>query len=401
MYSYEEVVDKINNARRFGKLTGVEVTKHILDKLEHPEQKLPYIHVAGTNGKGSTCAFLTSMYMAGNRKVGTFISPHLIDFEERIMINNVYIPKEKVKEYGNYLFGIDFGVELTMFDYCLAMAVLYFVEEGCDIAIMETGLGGTYDSTNALGTPIATVIAKIGFDHTAILGDTLERIAKEKAGILRAGVPFIMESQEAEARDALLECGQRIGSTPIIEVTSSAIDEVKQIGPGLVGEYQYENGALAMLTARCLGLEEAAIEEGIKKVSWMGRMEILSKKPFVMVDGAHNGNGVLALQRSLVALYPNEKFHFIMGVMADKDYETMIEEILPYAMDFVTVTPESERALQAKELALCIEKRNIPVQSVTTVEEALMTITNDYKTIIFGSLYFIGEVEEYWKNYKL
>ena len=401
MYTYEEVVEKINQARRFGKEKGVDVTAKVLEKLNHPQKKIPYIHVAGTNGKGSTCAFLTAMLRQAGYKVGTFISPHLIEFEERIRMNDAYIPKEKVREYGNFLFSTDFGVELTMFDYCLVMAVLFFSDEACDVAVIETGLGGTFDSTNALGTPVATVITRIGFYHMSILGNTLGEIAGQKAGILRKDVPLVLGLQEKEARESILSCADKVGSTPVVEVTAEDLEEVKKIGPGLLGEYQYENGALAMLTARCLKLDEEAVRTGIRQANWMGRMEILSRKPFLLVDGAHNSNGVAALISSLEGLYPGEKFHFIMGVMADKDYPEMIEKILPFASDFVTVTPESSRALQARELAECIAQKGIDVKSVSSVEEALDTMEESYKTVVFGSLYFIGEVEEYWKNRKL
>lgn len=398
MYSYDEVIDIINNARRFGKLTGLEVTKEILKVLDYPMKNIPYIHVAGTNGKGSTCAYLTSILMEEGKRVGTFISPHLIDFEERIMVNNEYIPKDKVTEYGNLLLTTRFPVELTMFDYCLAMAMLYFKEMECDIAVIETGLGGTYDSTNALGNPIATVITKIGFDHVAILGDSLGQIAREKAGILREGVPFITQSQDEEAMAALMAKAEAVKVSKTLVVTEEHLREVESMKPGLVGAFQCENGAGAMLTARSLGISETAIQKGIHGAKWMGRMEILSEKPYVMVDGAHNGNGVSALAESLRKLYPKEKFHFIMGVMADKDYENMIEELLPLARDFITVTPESNRALQAKDLATCIAGKGIEARSAQTIEEAMDTLSMDYKTIVFGSLYFVGEIENYWNN---
>lgn len=392
MYSYDEVIHIIYQAKRFGKLTGIEVTGRILEQLGHPEKKLPYIHVAGTNGKGSTCAFLTQILMEEGKKVGTFVSPHLVDFEERIRINNEYIPKEKVTELANFLLEQDFGIELTMFDYCLVMAILYFVQEECDIAVIETGLGGRYDSTNALGTPLLTAITKIGYDHVAILGDTLTQIAKEKAGICKKGVPLVLEIQEQEAKQALLEEASHIGAEPILEVTTESMQQIRTFSIGLPGEYQLENAALAVLCARQLKISEASIKKGLSNVSWTGRMQILQKQPFLMVDGAHNGNGVEALYKSLTTLYPQDKFHFIMGVMADKDYEQMIEIIYPIARDFVTVTVESERSLQSQQLAACIEKRGIPAGAADTLEEALATVSGEYKTVVFGSLYFIGEV---------
>ena len=202
-YSYEEVIDIIQNTRRFGNLTGLEVSKRMLEQLGNPQSGIPFVHVAGTNGKGSTTAFLCKILEQTGKKVGMFTSPHLITFEERIRINGVYISKEDVTRLGNQLLEMEFDVSPTMFDYCLAMAVLYFKEQNCDIMVMETGIGGRYDSTNALGVPEIAVITKIGFDHTAILGDTLEEIAGEKAGIIKPGCPVVISEQQSPATDVL------------------------------------------------------------------------------------------------------------------------------------------------------------------------------------------------------
>ena len=190
-YSYEEVIDIIQNSRRFGNLTGSEITKIMLETLEHPEEGMPYIHVAGTNGKGSVSAFLCAILKEAGLKTGMFTSPHLVDFRERIQINDEMISKEDVHRLGNLLLAQNFGVQPTMFDYCLAMALLYFKEQQCDVIVLETGLGGKYDSTNAVGTPAVSVITKIGMDHMAILGNTLVEIAGEKAGIIKAGTKLV------------------------------------------------------------------------------------------------------------------------------------------------------------------------------------------------------------------
>lgn len=409
-YTYEQVLDKIDHARRFGNLPGVEVTKRMLDVLGHPEKGLPFVHVAGTNGKGSVCAFLSSILEAAGKRVGTFTSPHLVTFEERITINGVQISKEEVEKYGNLLLHTDFGVSPTMFDYCLLMAVLYFQERKCDILVMETGLGGRLDSTNALGTPEAAVITKIGFDHTAILGDTLPEIASEKAGILKPGCAVILEQQEPEVYAVLKKQFETVNSgypasheVLFSVVSRKDIETVKRMKLRIPGIHQIENAAAAMLAARNV-LEplpdreekEQFIRSGIENATWKGRMEILSGEPFLMVDGAHNGHGVHALAASLEAMYPNEKFHFIMGVMADKDYEHMIAELLPLALDFSAVTMESERALQGEQLAECIRRKDIPARVIHDLEACLHSLPADAKNIAFGSLYFIGGIEELW-----
>ena len=394
MYNYQEVIDKIENSRRFGNLPGVEVTKRMLATLGNPQDGLAFIHVAGTNGKGSTCAFLTNILAKAGLKCGCFTSPHLIHFEERITVDQLMIPKEVVTRLGNELLSIDFGVTPTMFDYCLVMAVLYFKECGCDVAVMETGLGGRLDSTNALGNPMVAVITRIGYDHMAILGNTLTKIASEKAGILKENVPAIFAPQDEEALAVLRK-------HPGTLVSSEDMEKVAFMKPGLMGEYQLENGAAAMLAAQKflsqIGFDEeradAAIEAGIHTAIWKGRMEILSREPYLMVDGAHNSNGIHALKTSLMKLYPDEKFHFVMGVMADKDYEKMIEEILPLAIDFVTVTPELSSALQAESLAEKIRSQGIPARSIASVADVLTLPRVGEKTIALGSLYFIGELE--------
>ena len=388
------MIDKIENSRRFGNLPGVEVTKRMLATLGNPQEGLAFIHVAGTNGKGSTCAFLTNILTKAGLKCGCFTSPHLIHFEERITVDQKMIPKDAVTCLGNELLSIDFGVTPTMFDYCLVMAVLYFKECGCDVAVMETGLGGRLDSTNALGNPMVAVITRIGYDHMAILGNTLTKIASEKAGILKENVPAIFAPQEEEALAVLRK-------HPGTLVSSEDMEKVAFMKPGLMGAYQLENGAAAMLAAQKflsqIGFDEeradAAIEAGIHTAIWKGRMEVLSEEPYLMVDGAHNSNGIHALKTSLMKLYPDEKFHFVMGVMADKDYEKMIEELLPLAIDFVTVTPESSRALQAESLAEKIRSQEIPARSIASVADVLTLPRVGEKTIALGSLYFIGELE--------
>lgn len=388
------MIDKIENSRRFGNLPGVEVTKRMLATLGNPQDGLAFIHVAGTNGKGSTCAFLTNILAKAGLKCGCFTSPHLIHFEERITVDQQMIPKEVVTRLGNELLSIDFGVTPTMFDYCLVMAVLYFKECGCNVAVMETGLGGRLDSTNALGNPMVAVITRIGYDHMAILGNTLTEIASEKAGILKENVPAIFAPQDDEALAVLQK-------HPGTLVSSEDMEKVAFMKPGLMGEYQLENGAAAMLAAQKflsrIGFDEeradAAIEAGIHTAIWKGRMEILSREPYLMVDGAHNSNGIHALKTSLMKLYPDEKFHFVMGVMADKDYEKMIEELLSLAIDFVTVTPESSRALQAESLAEKIRSQGIPARSMASVADVLTLPRVGEKTIALGSLYFIGELE--------
>lgn len=434
-YSYNEVRDIIENTRRFARLTGYEVSKRMLEQLGNPHCGIPFVHVAGTNGKGSTTAFLCKILEQTGKKIGMFTSPHLITFEERIRINGQYISKDDVTRLGNMLLEMDFDVQPTMFDYCLAMAVLYFKEQQCDIMVMETGIGGRYDSTNALGTPEVAVITKIGLDHTGILGDTIEQIAWEKAGIIKTGCPVVTTMQQESVRKVLLEEYEKVQGIGFYEVSEADLRDAGSIPMKMQGRFQIENAATASLAARCVlkkciknkernWFEEITEEEaedyikrGISQTFWKGRMELINENPFFMIDGAHNSHGVHALAESLKELYPGEKFHFIMGVMADKDYEEMIEELLPLALDFITVTPESSRALQSKELAECIMKKGIKARYADSMEAVIRPFlprkqingrtyisqnageTHIYlqasqdKIIAFGSLYFIGAIE--------
>ena len=399
MMTYEEVIYQIENAHRFGNLPGVEVTEHVLKQLNQINGKLPFVHVAGTNGKGSVCAFITQALKDNGLKVGTFISPHVVVFEERIEINGQMISREDVTRIGSILLDTDFGVTLTMFDYCLAMALIYFAEQNCDIAVIETGLGGKLDSTNAIGVPIATVITKIGYDHVAILGDNLEDIAREKAGIIKNGSRLFVETQETEAEKIIKETAGECGVEAVF-VTKQQIEEMSKLQLKLLGVHQWENAAVAKLASEHvlakLGVNyhEEKIKKSLQDTLWPGRMEVLSEEPFFMVDGAHNGHGVSALRKSLETLYPSEKFHMIMAVMADKDYKEMVRELLPLAKDFVTVTADSKRALQAKDLAEFINENGVVANCVESVNEALETLSTDIKNLAFGSLYFIGEIKE-------
>ncbi len=407
MRTYEEVIRQIENTHRFGNLPGVEVMEHVLKQLAGINGKLPFVHIAGTNGKGSVCAFMTEIFRKSGLKAGAFISPHVVVFEERISVNGQMISREDVARLGNKLLDTDFGVNLTMFDYCLAMALMYFTEQDCDIMVIETGLGGRLDSTNAIGLPLATVITKIGYDHVAILGDKLGDIAREKAGIIKTGSRVFSEQQEEEAEAVIRDAADKC-QVQLTFVTKEEIEAASKYNLRLLGVHQWENAAVAKLAAEYV-LEKfinAAVTDGnklkknepeiisaLRETVWQGRMEILSQKPFFMVDGAHNGHGVLALRDSLKTLYPCEKFHMIMAVMADKDYKAMVEELLPYAEDFVAVNMDNSRALQAKDLAEFINSRGVKADCVDSVEEALKTLRADTKNLAFGSLYFIGEIK--------
>ena len=251
-YNYNEVIEIIQNTRRFGSLTGYEVSKQMLEQLGNPQCGIPFVHVAGTNGKGSTTAFLCKILEQTGKKVGMFTSPHLITFEERIRINGEYISKEDVTRLGNLLLATEFQVNPTMFDYCLAMAMLYFKEKQIDIMVIETGIGGRYDSSNALGKPEVAVITKIGFDHMAVLGNTLEEIAGEKAGIIKSGGMVVTSPQEEVVKQVLYNYFTDVNGVQYYEISQNDIDVVKTIPMKMTGSYQLENASTAMAAAQML-----------------------------------------------------------------------------------------------------------------------------------------------------
>ena len=395
--TYLEVVDKINNSHRFGKACGRDVTVELLEALGHPEMDMHIIHIAGTNGKGSVAAFVSSILRAASFlsedrfKVGLFTSPHLIEYTERIQIDGKQIPKEDVARLGSQLLDMKLDLEPTMFDYCLSMALLYFKEQGVKYVVLETGLGGAKDSTNGLKMPPEVcAITSIGLEHTQYLGDTLAAIAGEKAGIIKEKVPVVIGQMPEEAKTVIVEKCREMDCEYIL---SKEVD--KSVELGLFGRYQRKNAAVAVdiINSLKINIDEATILKGLAEAVWPGRMQVISKEPFVMVDGAHNPSGVRALYDSITADFPNQKFSFIMAVMADKDYVEMAKIIAPVAHHVYTVTVESERALQASALADSLREQGIEALACKTYEEALDAAVKTGKpVIVMGSLYFIGEI---------
>lgn len=431
--TYEQVVETIENIRRFGRYSGVEVMTEMLKSLGDPQKGMRLIHIAGTNGKGSVSAFLCEILREAGLCVGVFTSPHLIDFRERICVNGRMIAREAVERLGKELLAQQFLKEPSMFDVCLAMALLYFKEQQCDVVILETGLGGSLDATNAVGVPEVSVITKIGYDHMEILGNTLEEIAAQKAGIIKKGTDVVLESQTPGVLAVLLAWVERAGARACHVIAPEEFlqqcyqDGVQSFVYGdhgklqmrMLGLHQYENAAAAAVAAEQFlkngkfserietqrtgedknSRIKAFIRNGIFKTRWQGRMELLRSEPFFMVDGAHNSSGVQALSESLAYLFPGERFHFMMGVMADKDYESMVELLLPLAAEFTTMRVQTARSLDAESLAAFIRTRGIPAVSAANLAEGMeRAACAAHKTVAVGSLYFIGEIEAIFKK---
>lgn len=407
MMVYEEVIRRVMSRRRFGKASGAEVTREMMRYLGYPEMGMRLIHIAGTNGKGSTAAFVSSILQAAGFCVGQFTSPHLVEFTERIQVNGCQISREDAARLGEFVLNAPLFLESTMFDLALAMAVLYFRERQCDFVVLETGLGGRLDSTNGLSqVPLVSVITNIGLEHTLILGDTIEKIAGEKGGILKQGCSAVFGEMDPAAHKVLTDiCEQK--KIPWKDA------EKEQFGRlGLFGSYQKQNAATAaaayeVIVEKCPEFFErkdadAILQKGLAQAEWPGRMEILSQTPFLMVDGAHNPQGVHALAESLKEAYPGEKFIFAVGILADKDYGKMLEEMCPLAEKFYTVTVESSRSLQGEAVAEYLQSRGQTAVFVSGLEECLRQVRRDCasgkKAVLFGSLYFVGSVEDLWRR---
>lgn len=413
---YQEIIQTIEEKKRFGSLPGVTVSKKLLAAVGNPQKTLAFVHIAGTNGKGSTAAFLHAILTKAGIKTGLFTSPHLTDFRERIQVGANWIPRQTAARLGQMLLETDAGVSPTMFDYCFVMALLHFKEQSCPLAILETGLGGRFDATNAVDAPLVSVITKIGYDHMEVLGHTLPKIAAEKAGILKPGTRAVFGCQKEEALAVLRQTCKDL-QIPFREVRAEQIITTAN-GFSYPGEpeyrmrmplgYQCENAMTAVFAAKELKrlgypVTKEAIASGILEAVWAGRMEVVCESPFLMLDGAHNTDGVAALMNSLKELYPGETFHFIIGVLADKDYRAMIKPALLLAAHVTAVTPKSKRALSGEALAEYIRGCGVSAESCGDIKEAFLPFLKREKQaakkcVAFGSLYFIGEAREIVKN---
>ena len=384
MKTYSDALKYLDWLCTFGIKEGLERIRALTAKLGEPQNFYRTIHVAGTNGKGSVCALLAEMLRASGLKVGLFTSPHLESYCERIRINGTNIPEA---DFAELIFRVKAcGVECTHFEALTAAAFLYFKEHAVDVAVIEVGLGGLYDSTNVI-TPELSVITNVALDHTNILGD-LDGIARNKAGIIKPNVPCVTGATGRPLE--IIRAVAAANNAPLYEVTEPADVEVN-----LRGEYQRMNAAIAIRAARVLKLSAAAITTGLACVQWAGRFEVVQTAAgVVVIDGAHNPDGALALRTSLDASFPDGRRAWLFGVLGDKDFATMIK-LLFRADDLVIVTePQSERAASTATICAALNERGIECLAIKDNAEAvkrLMSSGGDVK-IIAGSLYLIGAV---------
>lgn len=423
--NYQDAMEWIHNRHKFGIKPGLQRMEWLMSRLGNPEQHLQAIHVAGTNGKGSTISFIRNMLQAHGYTVGTFTSPYVVTFNERISINGKPLADEewaelvdKIKPLAEELETLPLGGP-TEFEVITALAILYFSEHPQDIVLMETGLGGRLDSTNVI-SPILSVITSIGKDHTAILGETMEEIASEKAGIIKPGVPVItgvenpnalnVIKQKAIIEDAKLDTlGDQfqiidVSTTPIGEQFNFTNEMINwdELVIHMKGKHQMKNAALAIqAVTQCLThVSEEKVREGLLTTSWVGRFEQVFDHPPIILDGAHNEEGIQAMTQTVRDHYHDKKKHLLFAALHDKPLDKMVP-LFTNTFDTVTFTSFSfPRATNPEELySLSSHPRKDKTYDWKEfVMESMKTLSKEEVLIISGSLYFISEVRKFFEN---
>lgn len=431
---YKEAMKYIYEVGNFGSSYGLSRTFRILEFLDNPQKNLKLIHVAGTNGKGSVTSMVTSLLMEYGFKVGMYTSPFLESFEERIQINRKNIPKEKLAELVSRVkVSVDKVIlegynHPTEFEIITCLMLLYFKEEEIDYAVIEVGLGGRLDSTNVI-TPILSIITSISYDHTNLLGNSLEDIAFEKAGIIKKKIPVILYPQRKEVLKVIQKVTKEKESKIIYinEEDAEFIDIISKekiyqrvkvnllereiyINLPLLGEHQITNLLVAIrafievINIEKLKVSDEVIKKGIENVTWIGRLEVMSKNPLVVIDGAHNIQGIKTLKKNINKYFKYKDIYLLLGILADKEVDKMIEEIAPIATKIYALTPQSDRAKLSEDLKNEVIKVNKNCIALNSYKEAyalaLSEANNEDLIIISGSLYMIGDMRKIIKKWK-
>lgn len=417
--NYNEIVDYIEEIPKFTVKNPPEHTKELLRRLGNPQDSIKVIHVAGTNGKGSTCAYLASMLAEGGYRAGLFTSPHLVKINDRFRINGEVMADEDftdsflaVKKVIDEA-GADGYAHPSYFETLFLMGVDYFSKKEVDYLVLETGLGGEKDPTNCVEKPLASIITSISIDHVQYLGETISEIASAKAGIIKPGVPIIYDGHAAEAAEVIRTRAKALGSPAhglmpeqyrLKEQNRDGITftfEGEELQIPYIAEYQMMNASLAYFTMKTLqdvhGISDEKLKEGIRKVKWPGRMETIL--PGVIVDGAHNADGVAQFVKTVHQFRQNNRVVLLFSAVSDKEYEKMIqlicEDIQPHAV--VTTQITGERQVTAEVLAALFKKHGAKqVFTEAAVENALkraLELQQDGMVFCVGSLYLIGEIK--------
>lgn len=416
--SYEETLRYIHSVKWQGSKPGLSRTRELLEALGNPEKALKFVHIAGTNGKGSTAAMIASVLRKAGYKTGLYTSPYIIRFNERIQVNGEHISDRDLEDLMEEIrpFADAMDDPPTEFEIITALGMKYFLNKKCDIVVLEVGLGGELDSTNVIDTPEVAVITAIGLDHMAQLGSTTAEIAAAKAGIIKEGGDLVVYPGEKDVEDILKKtCAERhtrLHKTDFSRLTIHHVnlDEVSfdfvpyyNIRLPLVGTYQPYNAAVAVTVLEVMRrkgyqITDGDILGGLNSVCWPGRFEVLRRNPVFILDGAHNPHGIAATFESLKNHFGNKKLIFLVGVMADKDVSGMMGTIVAMAKSFITVTPHNPRAMPAESLAKLLSAYGIPTKAYSRIEdgvaEAVRQAGKDGVVVALGSLYFSGDIRE-------
>lgn len=413
----DEALDYIHRVDWRGSVPGLSRIDALLNKLGHPESTVKYIHITGTNGKGSTCAMTASVLQAAGYRTGLYTSPYIRRFNERMQINGVPIPDDDLCALVEEIQPLadSMADHPTEFELVTAIGLTWFARHHCDVVICEVGMGGEFDATNVIPAPEAAVFCNIGLDHTQYLGDTIEKITATKAGIIKPGCDAVLYRQSDGVEEIIRQRCERLG-VPLhladfdgIRPESAGLEgqvfdweDLDGLRLPLLGRHQLCNAAVALtairvLQARGWAITDSHIRRGLASTDWPGRFQIIGHDPLFIIDGGHNPQCIQALEQNIRDYLPGRPLTVLTGVMQDKDYHCMYRGVAPYANSFITVTPDNPRSLPAGELAAYIRELGRPATACGTIREgvalALEQAGPDGTVLCYGSLYLVGDVE--------
>ena len=413
-----EAIEYIHSVCWKGSVPGLGRTQALLEKMGNPEKKLKFVHIAGTNGKGSTAAMTASILRKAGYRTGLYTSPYIYRFHERMQVDGMEITDEELSAVTEYVKPLAQSLKETPteFELVCCIAFEYFVRKGCDIVVLEVGMGGAFDATNVIKTPEVAVITNIGLDHTEVLGDTLEKIAQTKSGIFKdnghavvyrgtPSVEAVFERVCAERNTALVKADFASLKLKKHSLDGQVFDcgDRKDLVLPLLGDHQLHNASVVLSVVDTLkqigwNISEQNIRDGLRDVQWPGRFDIVSRSPLFIIDGGHNPQCIEALVKNIEDYLKDRKVIAITGVLADKDYADMYVPVMPYVHKFVCITPPNPRKLEAMELAKYLREKGADAVGSETIEDgvklALREAGADGVILCFGSLYSIGSIRD-------
>ena len=419
---YQEALAYISGTAFFGSKPGLERIAALLEKLGDPQKQLRFVHIAGTNGKGSCAAMTASILKAAGYKTGLYTSPYLYRFNERMQIGGKQIPDDTLAQLVARVKPIAEAMDdhPTEFELMTAVAMLWYAEERCDVVVLEVGLGGRFDATNIIDAPEAAVIMNIGLDHTAVLGETVEQIAFEKAGILKPGTEAVLFEQPENVTAVIRARCEELGVPLHVADFSQIVSEFDSLygqsftyrgepyALPLLGRHQLKNAATVLELVEVLRrkgwkLEQSDVEHGLYAVSWPGRFELLSDDPLFVVDGGHNPQCAQTVAENLLHYFPDKRRILLLGILRDKDVAGLTDILDPAADEYLCITPDSFRALPAAELAEHLKRYGKPVTVCDSIRDgvtaALERSDGDTVVCAVGSLYSVGEIRYFFGKY--